>query len=170
MKMSKILSIFVAIFVSSVKADFVENASLKRQFLSNCSIIELGEKRVKFCLPKFMMNQLRKEEKSLADILQCLNQRPSFFNEIIQKQGHFSQGNEISTVISFTKHYKQSTILLNTTPVAEPLTGGEILLIPFPSTTSEFCRLSHQKRVISKAKSILEKIEQAALKSRIKGF
>ena len=47
----------------------------------------------------------------------------------------------------------------------DPLTGGEILLLPFPSDLSSFCQKTHQKQIVSKSKNLLTKLEQAALKS-----
>ena len=170
MKVSWFFAFLMGISALSTNADLIENSTLKRHYMSNCSMVKIGHQTVKFCFPQFLKNQLEKEEKSYADVLSCLNKTPNFFSEIFQKQGHFTaQGNELSTVVSFSKSFKNPTILLNTTPVEEPLTGGEILILPFPSDLSKFCQKSHQKGIVSKSKNLFTKLEQAALKSRLKG-
>ena len=132
MKVTRLIIFLISFSILGIRADLIENGDLKRTYLTNCYSYKISSKTVNFCVPKFMQKQLEKENKSLIDVLQCLNKTPNFFKEILQKQGHFSaQGDEISTIISFSKGYKHPTILFNTTPVSEPLTGGDSI-ITFP--------------------------------------
>ena len=166
MKVIKLFGLLLGVTILSVSADLIENSRLKQQYLSNCFMTKVGKNTVKFCVPQFLKNQLEKEEKNFMDVLKCMNKTPNFYSEILGKQDHFTaQGDEISTVISFSRRFKNPTILFNTTPVEDPLTGGEILLLPFPSDLSSFCQKTHQKQIVSKSKNLLTKLEQAALKS-----